>query len=118
MLLRVHRSQSRLQNTHLSTRFLIERDIDQRWSRMPRRISTSVAVGAIAALHLVRFWHKAEMSLAPIDVYFRGNSGHWGMSALPPKADIDPSVANVRFVPKADIRPTHYSITSSVQGDQ
>jgi hypothetical protein len=25
------------------------------------------------------------------------------MSALPPKADIDPQSANVRFVPKADI---------------
>jgi hypothetical protein len=40
------------------------------------------------------------------------------MSALPPKADIADRVRNVRFVPKADIRPTHYSITSSVQGDQ
>jgi hypothetical protein len=26
------------------------------------------------------------------------------MSALPPKADIDPSASDVRFVPKADIR--------------
>ena len=26
-----------------------------------------------------------------------------GMSALPPKADIDPQSVNVRFVPKADI---------------
>jgi hypothetical protein len=33
------------------------------------------------------------------------------MSALPPKADIDHHGGNVRFVPKADIRP--YSITSS-----
>jgi len=40
------------------------------------------------------------------------------MSALPPKADIDERDGDVRFVPKADIRPTHYSITSSVQGDQ
>jgi hypothetical protein len=45
----------------------------------------------------------------------------WDISAtpaLPPKADIDQDSSNVRFVPKADIRPTHYSITSSVQGDQ
>ena len=34
------------------------------------------------------------------------------MAALPPKADIDPQPANVRFVPKADI--AIYSITSSV----
>ena len=27
-----------------------------------------------------------------------------GMSALPPKADIDRSLSHVRFVPKADIR--------------
>jgi hypothetical protein len=27
------------------------------------------------------------------------------MSALPPIADIDPSASDVRFVPKADIRP-------------
>jgi len=40
------------------------------------------------------------------------------MSALPPKANIDERDGDVRFVPKADIRPTHYSITSSVQGDQ
>ena len=30
------------------------------------------------------------------------------MSALPPKADIDPSAANVGFVPKADIRPASF----------
>jgi hypothetical protein len=39
------------------------------------------------------------------------------MSALPPKADIDPQSANVRFVPKADIprcsEDLRYSITSS-----
>src|SRR5262249_62408473 len=35
----------------------------------------------------------------------RGNSGHWGMSALPPKADIGTQERNVRFVPKADIGP-------------
>ena len=28
-----------------------------------------------------------------------------GMSALPPKADICGAIANVRFVPKADIKP-------------
>ena len=36
----------------------------------------------------------------------------------PPKADIGTQLRDVGFVPKADIRPTHYSITSSVQGDQ
>jgi hypothetical protein len=39
------------------------------------------------------------------------------MSALSPKADIDPSASDVRFVPKADIlhcsRNWRYSITSS-----
>jgi hypothetical protein len=40
------------------------------------------------------------------------------MSALPPKANIRQGNRDVRFVPKADIRPTHHSITSSVQGDQ
>src|SRR5262249_20118326 len=53
----------------------------------------------------VRFWHKADMALASIDVCFRGNSGHWGKSALPPKADIGTQSGNVRFVPKADIEP-------------
>jgi len=33
------------------------------------------------------------------------------MSALPPKADIALTGRNVRFVPKADIEPSH-SITS------
>ena len=37
------------------------------------------------------------------DVCFWGNSGHWAMSALPPKADIRTQSWNVRFVPKADI---------------
>jgi hypothetical protein len=40
------------------------------------------------------------------------------MSALPPKADMVEHDRDVRFVPKVDIRPTHYSIISSVQGDQ
>src|SRR6516164_11680319 len=35
------------------------------------------------------------------------------MSALPPKADIDRVCRDVRFVPKADIKP--YSITSSAR---
>src|SRR5262249_8256640 len=56
-----------------------------------------------AAARNVCFWHKADMALAPIDVCFWGNSGHWGMSALPPKADIGTHSRNVRFVPKADI---------------
>src|SRR5262249_23949743 len=52
----------------------------------------------------VRFWHKADMALAPIDVCFRGSSGHCGMSALPPKVDMVQRSCDVRFVPKADIR--------------
>ena len=51
----------------------------------------------------VRYWHKADIVAALIDVCFRGNSGHWGMSALPPKADIGTRSWNVRFVPKADM---------------
>jgi len=51
----------------------------------------------------VRFWHKADMETAFGDVCFRGNSGHWGMSVLPPKADIGTHSRNVRFVPIADI---------------
>jgi hypothetical protein len=35
------------------------------------------------------------------------------MSALPPRADIIHDGPDVRFVPKADISPTRYSITSS-----
>ena len=54
----------------------------------------------------VCFWHKADVPRAFGDVCFRGNSGHCGMSALPPKADINDAMRNVRFVPKADISAT------------
>jgi hypothetical protein len=39
----------------------------------------------------------------PINVRYWGNSRHVGMSALPPKADIDRQLWNVCFVPIADI---------------
>jgi hypothetical protein len=42
------------------------------------------------------------------DVCFRGNSGHWGMSALPPKADIGTQQRDVCFVPRADIAPDQF----------
>jgi len=53
----------------------------------------------------VRYWHKADITSVPNNVCFRGNSGHWSMSALPPKADIGTQPRNVRFVLKADIAP-------------
>ena len=41
----------------------------------------------------VRYWHKADMALAPFDVCLWGNNGHWAMSALPPKSGHRNSVA-------------------------
>src|SRR6516165_7761208 len=61
--------------------------------------------------HLLCFFKHAANSLKPRhaayagDVRFRENSGHGGMSALPPKADIGLVRRDVRFVPKADILP-------------
>src|SRR6516164_8569395 len=43
----------------------------------------------------VRFWHKADIGTLRSHVRFRENSGHWGMSALPPKADITKSYRHV-----------------------
>jgi hypothetical protein len=63
----------------------------------------------------VALWHKADMTMAFGDVSFRGNSGHWGMSALPPpKADIVGRNGDVRFVPKADI--AHRKTTGIMHG--
>ena len=54
------------------------------------------------------------MTTAFGDVCFRGNSGHWGMSALPPKVDIRCRDRDVHFVPKADscTAAKRYSISS------
>ena len=40
-----------------------------------------------------------------------------GMSALPPKADMRPTVRNVRLVPKADIRMNSNANVGSEIGD-
>jgi hypothetical protein len=73
------------------------------------------SITLLAAEQNVCFWHKADMTTAFCDVCFRGNSGHWSMSALPPKADIAESDWHVRFVPKADnIDPVlHYATERS-----
>ena len=49
--------------------------------------------------------HGSKLELRMSALGHKRTSEHvQSMSALPPKADIDPQAANVRFVPKADIR--------------
>jgi hypothetical protein len=50
----------------------------------------------------------ADIVTVDANVWFRGNSGHWGMSALTPIADIRQTYRDVRFVPKADIVRSFY----------
>src|SRR6516164_385880 len=37
----------------------------------------------------VCFWHKADIAATQPNVCFQGNSGHWGMSALPQKRTLE-----------------------------